>query len=248
MKSSLAWGLAVGAVGLAFALTPGDDPELVDEGDREHDPPEPTAEDPGAMTLKKQLYDKLVSLPQLSEDQRLFLMLVAWNETATTWKPNSHNDTASEVEASRKAYEVDGVSEKLETCAPRERWVQGSGGLFGMLMPYFGLNCLKIFGGCVVPEKLYDSDYAIVTACMFAAGLQKRDAFERKPTVGVLRTGWGWPARMDNPPVERIAKYQRQAVKIGLPVDFIDRKLGEFPSDPKVLREMLAKLKGTAVA
>lgn len=241
--NALAWGLGLAAAGLVAALIADDDRELELDDDREFDDPADD-EDPDAMTRKQQLYAKLESLPQLSEDQRLFFMLTAYRESAATWKPTAHNDTASEVGYSEKAFDDDDVGPKLVACAPRERWVIGSGGLFGRLVPYFGLDCLKIFGKCVEPEKVFDADFDIVSACITAAGLQKRDAWKKNPTVGVLRTGWGWPAAMGNPPADRIKKYRRDAAKVGLPEDFVDRKLDDFPSTPAMLREMFSILKG----
>lgn len=245
----LAWGLGLAAAaGLVGALIAGDGTELEDgDADRERD--DPGSEDLNGMTRKQVLYAKLESLPQLSEDQRLFFMLTAYRESAATWKPTAHNDTASEVAYSAKAFDDDDVGPKLIACAPRERWVIGSGGLFGRLVPYFGLDCLKIFGKCVEPEKIFDADYDIVSACITAAGLQKREAWDKNPTVGVLRTGWGWPAAMGNPPADRIAKYKRDAAKVGLPADFVDRKLDDFPSTPAMLRAMFETLKkGGAVS
>lgn len=201
------------------------------------------------MSPKQVLWAKLRALPQLDEDQRLFLMLVAFGETAGTWKPTAHNDTPSEVKASVDAWDAaPKLAAALEaTGHPRESWTIGSGGYGGRLGPYFGDDMLDAELDAD-PRLLFDGNHSIVSSIITAHKLQRLSHWQRSPqTMGALRAGYFGLAAMVTPPVERLEKYKRHAEQVGLPADFIERKPAIFPG-PEQGAALLATLEDAKVA
>ena len=171
-------------------------------------------------------------------------MLVAYGESRGS--PTAHNDTSSEIAASEKAWDkYTGLRTYLLGCGlgGRAEWAIGSGGYFGRLVPYFGDDMRAI--GCVGPRDVFDPLLSIVSGILTAYKLQQWDSWKANPTVGTLRTGWGWPANMSDPPPEKLAKYIKHAKKVGLPPDFVSRTLTLFPG-PSKARAILARLKSGA--
>ncbi len=180
------------------------------------------------------LWAKLQSIDELDTTQRHFMLLTAYGESGGKFNPRAHNDSASEREASRKAYDKNpSLASKLDACAPRAKWIDGSVGLFQRLLPYYGDDTIDIFGKCLPPETAFDMDYAIASALKNARVLQQRPSFADKPTVGTLRLGWWGPGKMDEPQDKaHLAKYRKHAAALasyGVPSDLVDRKLSMFP-------------------
>lgn len=148
----------------------------------------------------------------LTVDWQTFLMATAGGES--NWYsnvglgPNNHpgrppwlrpskasaNVQNAEARAAAKAY--DRRASMFAGCTwPRDRYVFGSGGWFGMLPT----NGLYAFRGtslvCTDPWAVADPAWSIVMAVDFA----RRTMQNRNPTSWLaLRTGWGWPARTNN--------------------------------------------------
>ena len=162
-------------------------------------PPKPTPPVPGGKLTRKQfLYAQLESLSQLTEDQRLFLMLVAYGETGGTWKTTAHNDTASEVAASAKAY--DRIADEVAACGrPKSAYVIGSGGRFQRLVPYF-VHDLRTLVPCIDPQAVFDGVHDIVSAVANAHALTTRYPSWNGKVSG-LRGGWGTLNWLDAPPL-----------------------------------------------
>lgn len=191
------------------------------------DPIEPTPG--GPMTNKQRLYAQLRALPQLTEDQRLFLILVAHGES--NYNPRAHNDSAGERAASRVAYGR--IAAKLDTCGrPRAEFEIGSGGRFGRLIPYF-VNDLWGVRQCIDPQEVFGAFWDIPSAIRTCHALQGYASYTG--TVGSLRAGFGTPGWMDAPPADKLAKWRRHANEarlMGAGVNggaFIDRNLTRFP-------------------
>lgn len=191
------------------------------------DAPSYGGDDPGAgaMTKKQRLYAMLRALPQLTEDQRLFLMLVAYGESG--YSPNAFNKSAGEAAAAGKAY--DRIAATFASCGrSRADYATGSGGLFGRLVPYF-CNDLRHVEPCIDPKRINDPVLDIASAIVNAHALQGYHSWQG--TVGSLRAGWATPGWMDAPPPAKLAKWRGHAKAVGLSPAFIDTKLDKFPSD-----------------
>lgn len=232
------WWLIAGAVTLLAASTAS---ASIDNNTDENDD---VTNSPKAV-----LYAKLRALPQLTEDQRLFIMLVAYGETAATWKPTAWNNTPGEVEASQKAWDNNPkLARRLEQCGAggRDAWALGSGGYGGRLIPYFGDDMLDIGGLPCSPRGVFDPDLSIVSTILTAWKLQQNAAWKNSAkTVGNLRVGYYGPGYMDDPPADRIAKYERHAEAVRLPPGFVQRVLPEFPG-PDVSKSIYSILRGVA--
>lgn len=187
--------------------------------------PTPTPTPGGSMTKKQRLYAQLESLPMLDEDQRLFLMLVAYGESG--FSPTAHNDSQGEVEASERAY--DRIRSHFASCPfSRNQYAIGSGGRFGRLVPYF-CNDLRSIAPCIDPQAIFDGVHDIVSAIATAHALQGYASWQG--TVVSLRAGWATPGWMDAPPASKVEKWTRHANEVHLPAGFINRSLERFPSD-----------------
>ena len=179
----------------------------------------------GTMTRKQRLYAQLESLPMLDEDQRLFLMLVAYGESG--FSPTAHNKSGGEVSASERAF--DRIRERFASCPfTREQYAIGSGGRFGRLVPYF-CNDLRDVVPCIDPQAIFDGVHDIASAIATAHALQGYASWQG--TVVSLRAGWATPGWMDAPPAAKVEKWTRHANEVGLPAGFVNKTLARFPSD-----------------
>ena len=197
------------------------------------------------MSPKQHLWAMLRALPELTEDQRLFVMLVAHGETGGTYRSTAHNDTPSEVAASVKAWDKNpSLAQRLTACGAggRDAWAIGSGGYGGRLVPYFGDDMLDAGLPCH-PTGVFDPHLSLVSSIITAHKLQQLPAWQRSArTVANLRVGYYGPAYMDDPPADRVAKYERHADDAHLGAGFVDRVLPEFPG-PASGHAMLARLR-----
>lgn len=201
-------------------------------------------DDPATMTKKQRLYAQLRSLPELTEDQRLFLMLVAHGESG--YSPTAFNDSAGEADAARRAYER--IKDRFASCPwPASVYTTGSGGRFGRLVPYYA-NDLRGVVPCIDPRSISDGVTDIVSAIANAHALQGYSSWQGN--VASLRAGWATPGWMKSPPPEKVEKWRRHAREAGLmgppPADgglFVDRTLTRFPG-PAALPGILARLQG----
>jgi hypothetical protein len=186
-------------------------------------------DDVGPGTNKQKLWAQLRSTPELTETQRYFMMLTAAGES--NFNPKAHNDSESEVQASRNAFKG-ALATKLRACGfPDGAWTIGSGGRFGRLVPYFGDDWDDLYNECIDPKKLFVSPYDLISALKNARALQEHDAFRAKPTVGTLRLGWYGPGAMKAPQdPERLEKYRRKAIEESLPSGIVDAHIENFPS------------------
>lgn len=204
--------------------------------------PEPSSED-DEMSPKKRLYAMLRALPMLTEDQRLFVMLVAFGETGGTYKASAHNDTPSEVAASRKAMDNEDLTRRLLGCNAGgvDEWAIGSGGFGGRLVPYFGDDMLDVGLPCS-PRGVFDPVLSLVSTILVAWKLQQTKGWARSAkTVANLRVGYYGLAYIDDVPPERREKYIRHAEEVHLPDGFVDVVLTEFPG-PEMSRQIFSAL------
>lgn len=208
-------------------------------------PSTPTAPSGGSMTLKQRLYAQLQSLKPhgLTEDHVLTLMLIAYGETGGTWKPTAHNDTASEVAASERAF--DRIAAEMVACGlTRAQVAIGSIGRFQQLGPYY-VHAMRDVVPCIDPQTAFDGVHDIIGAIANAHALTTRYKSWNGRVSGV-RGGWGTLSWLDAAPDSKLEKWQRHAEAVGLGADFIDRTLTPFPAATKT---MLATLQaGAAVS
>jgi len=197
------------------------------------------------MSPKQHLWAMLRALPELTEDQRLFVMLVAHGETGGTYRSTAHNDTPSEVAASVKAWDNSpSLAQRLTACGAggRDAWAIGSGGYGGRLVPYFGDDMLDAGLPCH-PTGVFDPHLSLVSTIITAHKLQQLPAWQRSAhTVANLRVGYYGIGYMDDPPADRVAKYERHADDAHLGAGFVHRVLTEFPG-PASGHTMLARLR-----
>lgn len=187
-------------------------------------------------TRKQYMYRLLRALPQLTEDQRLLAILIAYGETIRTFDPRSHNNTAYEVGASEAAWNNNPkLAAKLVKFAPKAKWVRGSGGYGGRLFVYFGEDMIDA-GMRVDPDLIFDPVSSLMSLLITQWKLQQTKFWKRsKKKVANLRIGSYGIGYMDNDPAtdpetrERFEKYDRQADESRLPDNFIDRVLTDFP-------------------
>ena len=186
----------------------------------------------GASQNKIRLWDKLRSIPELTDTQRYLLMLIAAGES--DYSPTAHNKTASEVEASQRALNNnEALRVQLQNCGGN--WAIGSIGAFQRLAPYFGADMIGIFGNCihVQPQLGFDLDYAIVSAIRTARRLQNYTSYERAPNVGTIRLGWASPGLMAqrDTQTERLDRYKETAAEQGFPDGIVDAPLTRMPGN-----------------
>ena len=209
----------------------------------------PTGPTGDAVTNKQKLYAQLRSLPMLTEDQRLFLMLVAHGES--NYNPKAFNDSEAEAAASARAFERLQEQGRIDPdCGyTRENLGTGSGGRFGRLVAYY-VNDLREVVPCIKPESIGDGLHDIVSAVATARALQGYATWNG--TIGGLRGGWGTPAWLDGAPADKIAKWARHADEGGFSgeigrggMEFLARPLTRFTGD---LRGVLRSLQVRAVS
>lgn len=202
------------------------------------------------MSHKQKLYAQLESLPMLTEDQRLFLMLVAHGES--NYNPSAFNDSPKEAAASGRAFDRLKSSGRIDpTCGyTRANLGTGSGGRFGRLVAYYA-NDLQGVAPCIKPESIGDGLHDIVSAVATAHALQRYDAWDG--TIGDLRAGWATPGYLGGKaPATAVARWVKHANEGGFSGVvgsggelFLARKLTPFTGD---LRAVLARLQVAAVS
>lgn len=183
-----------------------------------------------AMENKAALETMLASLP-LDDDQKRFVVLVAYGETAASFNPKAHNDTPSEVKASAEAFDrlPQHTRARLLVHAPRERWAIGSGGFGGRLVPYYGSDAVAL-GLPVSPDAVFIAGPSLLSLLYVCHRLQQTSGWEKGPhNVASLRVGFYGLAYMREPPPERIEKYQRHAAALGFGRDFPSKRMAPFP-------------------
>lgn len=208
--------------------------------------------DPAKSARKQMLWSMLRSLHQLTEDQRLFVMLVAYGETQGTWKSTSHNDTPSEVEASVKAWDAaPKLAARLTACkhGGKDAWAIGSGGYGGRLVPYFGQDMLDAKLPCD-PQGVFEPKLSLLSSIITAHKLQQTSGWRKSAKmVKNLRAGYYGLGYIRKPPADRVEKYKRHAKAVGMSDTFVDQVLTEFPGPSQwVLIYQTLILHETAVA
>lgn len=195
-------------------------------------------------SAKVRLYDMLRALPELTEDQRLYIMLTAYGETGGSFRPTAHNDTPSEVAASQAAWDNNPtLAAKLVNCGHggEDAWAIGSGGYGGRLVPYFGNDMIRGSLTCD-PKLVFEARHSLLSAIITAYYMQQTWQYKASAkTVKNLRAGFYGLAYIKNPPADRIAKYKKHAAAIGLPESFVDRPLTTFPP-PSKAKTMMQRL------
>lgn len=206
-------------------------------------------DDDGMTTAKERLYWRLRQIPQLTEDQRLYLMLTAYGEGR--YRTNAHNDSASERAASAAAAANNpAIVQRAVACGvPVAALQSGSWTMFQLLAPYVSGTAYEIFGGAFCPfadptKVVSNLDLQIVIGIEHAHDLQKYAGWQAYKTVGNLRLGWANPGFMGylSEHNDRIEKYRDHAAAVGLGRGFIDRSLPVFPSNnAQIYAELRAK-------
>lgn len=204
--------------------------------------PKPQLGDSPKVVLWKMLRACVV----LTEDQRLTVILIAHGETGATYRSTAHNDTASEVSASVKAWDHNpALAEKLlaQGHGGRVAWCNGSGGYGGRLQPYFGDDMLDM-GMAADPALLFSRVPSLLSTLVTCWKLQQTGAWERSDhTVGALRIGFYGPGMMDEPlPTDRREKYVRHARDSGVGIGLVDRVLPTFPA-PSIVAQLGPQLR-----
>ncbi len=192
----------------------------------------PTSEE--ATAFRAQLWAQLQQIPDylIDDDQRRFALYVGYGESR--WNPRAHNDSASEVAASVTAYNR--IAGRFAGCnIPRARYVRGSGGRFGRLLPYFCSDLREVVP-CADPDLIFDGVHDIVSLVKLAGDLQDNPTWQG--TVGSLRAGWKTPGNL-RPSAARLAKMRKSAVKAGLEASFIDQKIARFTKNLDAIRNAL---------
>ena len=186
--------------------------------------------------------DRLLQLAPLDHTQRQFFRFVAWGESR--WKSGALNDTPSEAKAAARSYERH--ADYYSTCGyPRASWVYGSAGWFQILAPVGLWQIRKTEFACAWDPAtyLFDPAKSLTVAIELARNLQGWAGFKANPTVGNLRRGWGWPAKMGSgvPGPDKRAKYAAQLRKSGVAKEsFLDTPIARMPGDPASIYRVLA--------
>lgn len=167
-----------------------------------------------------------------------FFALVAWRESKGN--PSSTNDSPSEAEAARVAFERN--RERFVGCGhPDSAYTFGSGGWFGFL-PANALRQLGDAHRCLPPSSVYEPRVAMPMAVGFARGLMRWDGYQRVPTWLNLRAMWGSPVKGgDRAYLERARpEFREDAADVGLPASWLD---GRPPPLSVTGAEVLARLR-----
>lgn len=210
-----------------------------------------TTPPPSGGSDKAKLYAQLRKVSLLTEDQRLFLMLVAYGESR--YEPGAKNTSDDALALANAAYDSLVAQDRLDaSCGyTRESLTRdGAAGRFGRLVPYY-VDDLRDVVPCIKPESINDGLHDIVAAVAQARRLQNYASWNG--TIGDLRAGWGRPSWMGgNAPAERIARWAGHAddegfsgVKGSGGMAFLARPLTPFTSD---LRGVLRSLQIAAVS
>lgn len=205
---------------------------------------------PGASD-KSKLYTQLRRVASLTEDQRLFLMLVAFGESR--YIPTSKNTSPEAIALANAAYDSLAAQQRINaSCSyTREELTRdGAAGRFGRLVPYY-IDDLRDVVPCIRPDSITDGLHDIVAAVAQARRLQQYASWNG--TIGDLRAGWGRPSWMGgNAPADRVARWAEHADSQGFSgivgsggMAFLARPLTSFPAD---LRGVLRSLQLAAVS
>lgn len=238
-----AWPWLLGAAALALAVSsravsgqPNDDDES--GGD--------------VASRKQMLYWRTRQIAELTELQRMFLMLTAFGEGG--YSTAAHNGSVAESAASKKAAENNpSIVAWAASCGvPPEALHTGSWSMFQLLAPYYTGTVREVFGdaGCPfadprkAPGKL---DLQIVVAIEHARDLQGYAGWQSVPTVGNLRLGWANPGFMGklDEQRDRIDKYKAHAQRVvpswtqAEAASFIASTLTRFPTNPAEIFQRL---------
>jgi hypothetical protein len=212
----------------------------------EDDDDEP--EDDGMTNAKERVYWRLRQVPQLTEDQRLYLMLTAYGEG--NYRLTAHNGSASERAASAAAAANNPtiVQRALNCGVPLANLQTGSWTMFQLLAPYVSGTAHEIFGAgfCPFADPLKvtgNLDLQLVIGMEHAHDLQGYAGWKAYRTVGNLRLGWANPGFMGylSDHADRIERYRDHAAAVGIGRAFIDRTLPVFPDN---LAQVYAELQG----
>ncbi len=228
--------IGIAAAGVVLAVATGASAGSPELGDTDDTP----------MGVRKtRIWNKLVSIGELDNNQRLFLMLWAYGEGG--YSPFAHNDSASERAASSQAADNNPtlVARAIACGIDDAKLRTGSWGTFQRLAPYVASDAFEIFGqaGCPFadPTRLPTNlNLQIAGAIETARDLQGYQGWIAYPTAGNLRLGTGSPARMgyisDN--ADRLDKYRKHAAAQGLG-GIVDAQLARFPSNVAAIYERL---------
>ncbi len=158
-----------------------------------------------------------------------FLLFVAAGESNFNINVTP-NTSPGEAKAARIAYDRNAA--KLDVCGhPRSDYTIGSGGWFGFLLPYIPMN-LPDSLRCVSPiVAMHTPELNITAAVNFGRYLWNRAAND---TVATIRSGWGWPAKINDAArlAERYPVYQARARKLGWPESYVDTVLPHLDLSP----------------
>lgn len=159
-----------------------------------------------------------------------FLFFVAAGESNFNLmvKPNT---SPAEAKAAKIAYDRNAA--KLSACGhPESDYTFGSGGWFGFLAPYVPMNLPDALR-CVNPIEAMQSPVLSITAAVnFGRYLWNRAAYD---TVATIRSGWGWPAKINDAArlAERRPAYLARARKLGWPESYVDTVLPHMDLSPE---------------
>lgn len=232
--AKIALGVALaGAVLLTAATASAGSPELGN------------TDDTPMGVRKTRLWNKLVSISELDNTQRMFLMLWAYGEGG--YSPYAHNDSASERAASSQAADNNPtIVQRAIACGIADAKLRtGSWGTFQRLAPFVAGDAFEIFGaaGCPFadPTRLpMNLNLQIAGAIETARDLQGYQGFIAYPTAGNLRLGTGSPARMGyiTENKDRLDKYRAHASVQGLG-GIVDAQIARFPGNVAEIYERL---------
>lgn len=179
---------------------------------------------------------------------REFLMIKAYGESkgniratrgVATGAPEwaALNVDQNEARAAEIAY--DRNAKYFESCWPKNAYLFGSGGWWGMLPG----NALAAFKGtrfaCVHPWAIYDKGVSFAMALGFAGRLMGWSGYQAHPTMLNLLVGWGNPDGMGDLALldEKRPAYAKIAGKVGIDADVLDEPMPFLSVDPVLMAE-----------
>lgn len=206
----------------------------------------------GNVTLKQRIWSMLTMVPELTNEQRFFLMLTAYGEGG--YNPRAHNGTPAERAASQAAADNNpSIVAWAQSCGvPRAELETGSWTTFQLLAPYVTGTVREVFGdaGCMFADPTRVGDnlaLQVALAIEHARDLQGYSSWQAYPTVGNLRLGWAAPSLMGyiSANAERLNRYRAQAASQSFPAGIVDASLTRFPGNAASIYE---RLRGAAAS